>query len=123
MRECGLLKGQSHDFVTLLPKDLSVADRTQADSYQPGDTLRFLRSNQTLGVAAKSYAQVIEADTARNTITVQNQDGRTLTYNPADVPAVSLFGSKILSLAVGDRLQFTSNSKQHGFSTRDVGTA
>jgi conjugative relaxase-like TrwC/TraI family protein len=122
MRQRGLVKNTTYDFVTLLPRDTTAADRMLADSYQLGDTLRFLRRDAALDIAAKSYAQVIDADTSLNTITVRTEDGRTLTYNPAQASAVSIFASKIQSLSEGERLQFTANSKKHGFTTRDVGT-
>jgi ATP-dependent exoDNAse (exonuclease V) alpha subunit len=121
MRERGILRGSAYDFVTLLPRDISAADRTQADSYQAGDTIRFLRADAALGVAAKSYAQVIDADTCLNTITIQTEAGRTITYDPAKAAAVSIFGAKIQPLAEGERVQFTANSKNLGVATRDMG--
>ena len=65
MRETAALSADSYDFVTLVPRDVSGVDRTQADSYQPGDTIRFLRNNRQLGVAGRSYAQVVDANTSR----------------------------------------------------------
>ena len=66
MRETAMLSADSYDFITLVPRDVSGVDRTRADSYQPGDTIRFLRSNRQLGIADRSYAQVIDADTSQN---------------------------------------------------------
>jgi conjugative relaxase-like TrwC/TraI family protein len=121
MREAGALERNSFDFVTLVPRDVSGADRTQADSYRIGDTIRFLRANRRLGVESKSYAQIIDSDTAQNRLTIRAQDGRTLTYDPQHASGVSVYESKMQSFAVGDRVQLTANSTNLGVSTRDIG--
>jgi ATP-dependent exoDNAse (exonuclease V) alpha subunit len=100
---------------------VSGADRTQADSYRIGDTIRFLRANRRLGVESKSYAQIIDSDTAQNRLTIRAQDGRTLTYDPQHASGVSVYESKMQSFAVGDRVQLTANSTNLGVSTRDIG--
>ncbi len=121
MRESGMLTQDAHEFVTLVPRAVSGADRTQADSYRIGDTIRFLRGNRRLGVQGKSYAQLIDSDTAQNRLTIRTQDGRTLTYDPQQASGVSVYESKMQSFAVGDRIQLTANSTDLGVSTRDIG--
>jgi ATP-dependent exoDNAse (exonuclease V) alpha subunit len=122
MRDTGLLKQGIAQFVTLVPRDVSGVDRTQADSYRTGDTIRFLRTNQQLGVESKSYAQVLEVDTPGNRLTVRTQEGRILTYDPERVSGISVYESKVQPFAVGDRIQFTANSANPGVSTRDLAT-
>ena len=121
MREAGVIDRNSFDFVTLVPRDVSGADRTQTDSYRIGDTIRFLRANRRLGVESKSYAQIIDSDTAQKRLTIRAQDGRTLTYDPQHASGVSVYESKMQSFAVGDRIQLTANSTDLGVSTRDIG--
>jgi conjugative relaxase-like TrwC/TraI family protein len=122
MRESGILSHDAHEFVTLVPRDVSGIDRTQADSYRMGDTIRFLRSNRQLGVESKSYAQVIDSDTAQNRLTIRTQNGRILTYDPRQASGVSVYESRVQSFGVGDRIQLTANSTDLGVSTRDIGT-
>jgi conjugative relaxase-like TrwC/TraI family protein len=122
MREAGLLHQNAHEFVTLVPRDVSGMDRTQADSYRIGDTIRFLRASRRLAVEGKSYAQVIDSDTAQNRLTIRTEDGRTLTYDPRQAAGVSVYESKVQPFAVGDRVQLTANSTALGVSTRDIGT-
>jgi ATP-dependent exoDNAse (exonuclease V) alpha subunit len=122
MRETGLLSERAHEFITLVPRDISGIDRTQADSYRTGDTIRFLRANRHLGVESKSYAQVIDSDTAENRLTIRTEDGRALTYDPKHASSVSVYESKLQPFAVGDRIQLTANSADLGVSTRDIGT-
>ena len=122
MRETAALSADSFEFVTLVSRDVSGVDRTQAESYQPGDTIRFLRGNRQLGVAGKSYAQVIDADTSQSRLTIRTQDGRVLTYDPQHASGVSVYENKVQSFAVGERIQLTANSTKLGVSTRDVGT-
>jgi ATP-dependent exoDNAse (exonuclease V) alpha subunit len=122
MREAGILGQDAHEFVTLVPRDVSGIDRTQADSYRVADTIRFLRANRHVGVESKSYAQVIDLDTSQNRLTVRTEDGRVVTYDPKHASGVSIYESKLQSFAVGDRIQFTANSTDLGVSTRDIGT-
>jgi conjugative relaxase-like TrwC/TraI family protein len=122
MRQTGMLKQDIEQFVTLVPRDVSGVDRTQADSYRTGDTICFLRAHWQLGVESKSYAQVSEVDTPGNRLTVRTQDGRILTYDPERVSGVSVYESKVQPFAVGDRIQFTANSANLGVSTRDLAT-
>jgi ATP-dependent exoDNAse (exonuclease V) alpha subunit len=63
----------------------------------------------------------MDSDTAQNRVTVRAQDGRTLTYDPRQASGVSVYESKLQSFAVGDRIQFTANSRDLGVSTRDIG--
>ena len=42
----------------LVQRDVIRMDRTRAENYRPGDVLRYVRENQNLGVAGKSYATV-----------------------------------------------------------------
>jgi hypothetical protein len=109
MRQTGMLKNDIAEFLTLVPRDVSGVDRTQADSYRTGDIIRFLRPNRQLGVESKSYAQVLEVDTPGNRLTVRTQEGRTLTYDPERVSGISVYESKLQPFAVGDRIQFTAN--------------
>jgi ATP-dependent exoDNAse (exonuclease V) alpha subunit len=116
MRENGLLGQDAYEFAILLPRDVLGVDRTQADSYRTGDTIRFLRNNRQLGVESKSYAQVIDSDTGLNRLTILTQDGRILTYDPRHASGVSVYESKMRWFAVGDRIQFTANSTDFGVS-------
>jgi ATP-dependent exoDNAse (exonuclease V) alpha subunit len=122
MRECGALSADSFEFVTLVSRDVSGIDRTQSDSYRSGDTIRFLRGHRQLGVAGRTYAQVLDADTSQNRLTIRTPDGRVLTYDPQHAAGVSIYENKVQSFAIGERIQFTANSTRLGVSTRDLGT-
>jgi hypothetical protein len=122
MRETGALGRDAYEFLTLVPRDVSGADRTQADSYRIGDTVRFLRSYRRLGIESKSYAQVIDSDAIQNRLTIRTTDGRRLTYDPQQASGVSVYESKVQPFAVGERIHFTANSSALGISTRDLGT-
>ncbi|MFZ0592948.1 MAG: hypothetical protein WAM39_20995 [Bryobacteraceae bacterium] len=65
---------------------------------------------------------MIDSDTARNRLTVRTEDGRTLTYDPKHASGISIYESKVQSLAVGDRVQFTANSTNLGVSALDIAT-
>jgi DNA primase len=48
-----------------------------------GDVFTFVQQKENLGVAANSYATVIDADATENGITVKTADGRFLRYDRA----------------------------------------
>ena len=56
-------------------QDLTSEDRKAAASYQVGDAVRYLRGSDTIGLAAKTYASVVEVDAEENLLTVRRQDG------------------------------------------------
>src|SRR3954451_15275430 len=62
-------------------QEVTGEDRKVADSYHVGDSVRYTRGSDTLGLKAKSYATVIQVDPERNQITVQKTDGTSVTYD------------------------------------------
>jgi hypothetical protein len=118
----GYLADAGQDVVVLVQRDVIRADRTRAENYRPGDALRFVQENETLGIAAKSYVTVVDADSTNNTLTVKADDGRTLTYDPARTGGgVAVFEKRIQKLAVGEHVQFTAPDKDLGVTNRNTG--
>jgi ATP-dependent exoDNAse (exonuclease V) alpha subunit len=119
----GCLVDAGQDVTVLVHRDVIRADRTRAENYRSGDVLRFVQENETLGVAAKAYATVIDADSITNRLTVSTDDGRILTYDPARTGAgVAVFEKRIQKLSVGEHVQFTAPDKDLGVTNRNTGT-
>ncbi|MBV9761894.1 MAG: relaxase domain-containing protein [Acidobacteriaceae bacterium] len=103
-------------------QELTSEDRGIASSYHVGDSVRYLRGSEILGIEPKSYATVIDIDSEHNQITVKKPDGQVVTYDPGRLRGVALYEPEIRSFAEGDRVQFTSPWKDKGISNRDIGT-
>jgi hypothetical protein len=103
-------------------QDVTAADRAVAHSYHVGDSVQYLRGSKQLGLPAKSYAQVMAADSEHNQITVETANGRSVTYDAARLTGVAIYQPEERTFAVGERVQFTTPWKKQAISNRQMGT-
>jgi ATP-dependent exoDNAse (exonuclease V) alpha subunit len=123
LREQGQLRPDVYQARILVNRqDVIGEDRGIASSYHVGDSVRYLRGSEALGLEAKSYATVIHTDSERNEITVKTEGGRFATYDPARVKGVTIYEPEIRAFAEGDRVQFTTPWRDKAVSTRDTAT-
>ncbi len=87
-----------------------------------GDVLYYPRGSNYIGVERQSYTKIIGIQPKDNLLTVQKEDGATVTYNPARLYGVNVYRELEREFAVGDRLGFTAPSKGLGVANRDLGT-
>lgn len=106
-------------------------DRTDAGFYTPGDQVRFPRELANLGVRQGEYLKVVAADRKASTVTLQQQTAqgpRLIEWDPQRVAAaakhsVELFRPRETSLAPGEVIRWTRNSKQIDPSQPNLGLA
>jgi conjugative relaxase-like TrwC/TraI family protein len=123
LREKWQLKADVYQLNVLVTRqDLTGEDRKVASSYHQGDSIRYLRGSETLGLEAKSYSTVIETYSDRNEITVRTAAGKFQTYNPERLSGVTVYEQETRAFAVGERVQFTAPWKDKGIANRDMGT-
>ena len=123
LKASGLLDTQGSKFETLTHRsDMTGADRSWAMRYQPGNVVEYTTGSKQLGIERGSSATVIDTNALQNTVTVQRGDGQTITYDPSRLRGVNVFQVTEREFAAGDRLQFTSASKDLGIARRDIGT-
>ncbi len=103
-------------------QEITGEDRKVASSYRVGDSVRYTRGSDVLGLEAKSYATVIQVDADRNQITVQKANGASVTYDPSRVKGVAVYSPELRAFAEGERIQFTAPWKGKSISGRDIGT-
>ncbi len=90
LRESGQLGSDIYKLPVLINRqEITGEDRKLAASYHVGDSVRYSRGSEALGLEAKSYATVIQVDAELNQITVQKADGASVTYDPARVKGVA----------------------------------
>ncbi len=119
----GTLAAESLKFDTLTHRsDITGADRTWAVRYQPGNVVEYTTGSKDLGLKRGSSATVLSTDARQNTVTIQREDGQTVTYNPTRLRGVNVYQVTEREFASGDRLQFTSPDKKLGIVRRDLGT-
>ena len=65
---------------------------------------------------------MLSADARNNTITVQQDGGKPITYDPKRLKGVNVYRETDKQFATGDRIQFTAKDKALGVNNRDLGT-
>ncbi len=123
LKALGIVQPKDHTFRVLAPRsDMTGADRTWAARYAVDDILYHPRGSQDIGIEKQSYTKVVAAQPKDNLLTVQKEDGTTVTYSPARLYGVTVYRELERDFAVGDRLSFTAPSKELGVANRDLGT-
>ena len=107
----------------LVPRqDLTGADRRLAARYEPGDTIRASKGSDRLGVQAGEYLTVVAKNADANLLTVQNEAGKEIRYDPRRFEGVAVYQSQIREVAKGDRIQFTAPAKESRIANREQAT-
>jgi conjugative relaxase-like TrwC/TraI family protein len=123
LQSLGIVRLEDHRFRVLAPRsDMTGADRTWAARYAVNDIVHYQRGSKEIGIEKQSYATVKSIDPKENLITVENVDGKQVTYNPARLHGISAYREIEREFALGDRLQFTAPNRDLGVANRDLGT-
>ncbi|MBS1101757.1 relaxase domain-containing protein [Gluconobacter sp. Dm-62] len=111
--ERGQLGAEALKATKFVSKDLTKAEAKRAESYELGDIVRFAKDYVDKGISRHGAYRVIQADEARNVITLQDERGRELSWHPRQWGAAQaqVYREEALELRVGDRVQFTRNDK------------
>ena len=123
LQEAGKLGAEQRTFSVLAHRsDMTGADREWAARYKEGDILKYEKGSKAHGIARNSTAVVLSADARNNTVTVQQDGSKTITYDPKRLKGVNAYREANKEFATGDRIQFTAKDKELGVNNRDLGT-
>jgi ATP-dependent exoDNAse (exonuclease V) alpha subunit len=123
LQAVGVLDREDHSMRVLTPRsEMTGADRAWAARYQAGDVLHYIRGSKGLRIERGSYAQVVATNPQENLLTVRNQIGDQVTYDPSRLHGISAYDEIERNFAVGERLQFTAPNRELGVANRDLGT-
>ncbi len=79
----GIVAEQGSTLSVLRPRsNQSEYGRTIAETYQPGDVIRYRFAQEKLGIERNSTAQVVSVDPSHNRLPVELPHGREATYDP-----------------------------------------
>jgi conjugative relaxase-like TrwC/TraI family protein len=119
----GTLADNGQQFRTLAHRsDMTGADRTWAARYNAGEVLQYTTGSKAEGIERDSFAIVRSVDARANTLTVELENGSSVTYDPRRLRGVNVFRETEREFATGDRIQFTAPNKDLGLANRDLGT-
>ena len=123
LRENGDLAEHGKVFRTLTHRsDMTGAERKWAARYSNGDVLQYTTGSKAEGIERGSFATVRSVDARANTLTVESENGSSVTYDPRRLKGVNVFREVDREFAPGDRLQFTVPNRDLGVANRDLGT-
>ena len=119
----GALADDDREFRTLTHRsDMTGADREWAARYQAGDILKYTSGSKLHGIERESTARVVSTNGRDNTLTVEREDGQTVTYDPKRLKGANVYQEVTREFATGDRIQFTAPDKQLEVNNRDLAT-
>ena len=119
----GALAEDGQTFSTLAHRsDMTGADRTWAARYTVGNVLQYTTGSRAEGIERDSFATVQSVDARANTLTVELDNGASVTYDPRRLRGVNVHQEALREFATGDRIQFTASDKDLGIANRSLGT-
>jgi conjugative relaxase-like TrwC/TraI family protein len=123
LRRNGTLETDGHELRVLDHRsDMTGADRTWAARYNVGDVLHYHTGSKAEGIERNSFARVREVDARANTLTVELDNGVSVTYDPRRLRGVNVFTEATREFSTGDRIQFTEPNKTIDVANRDLGS-
>ena len=93
---------------------MTGVDRTWAARYNAGEVLQYTTGSKAEGIERGSFATVRSVDARANTLTVELENGSSVTYDPRRLRGVNVFRETEREFATGDRIQFTAPNKDLG---------
>ncbi len=84
--------------------------------------LQYTTGSKAEGIKRDSFATVRSVHSRANTLTVELDNGATVTYDPKRLRGVNARREVSREFATGDRIQFTAQDKNLGVANRDLGT-
>jgi hypothetical protein len=101
---------------------MTGADRTWAARYDVSDVLHYHTGSKAEGIERNSYARVQDVDARTNMLTVELENGASVTYDPRRLRGVNVFTEATREFSTGGRIQFTEPNKALGVANHDLGT-
>ena len=117
----GIVRKQEHTMQVLVPRqELTGADRSWAQRYQPNDVLHYSRTSKETGIGKGEYARILTVNGQENLLTVLCGNGEQITYDPRRQMGVSVYRAEEKAFSVGDRIQFTAPNQELKIANREL---
>lgn len=117
----GIVGKQEHTMQVLVPRqELTGADRSWAQRYQPNDILHYSRTSKETGIGKGEYARVLAVNGQENLLIVLRGSGEQTTYDPRRQMGVSVYRAETKAFSAGDRIQFTAPNRELKIANREL---
>ncbi len=123
MQKRGTVNNEEHTMKVLTARqDMTGVDRAWASQYEVGDVVRYAKGSRAMGIEPGEYATVSGIDRDRNQLTIERENGETLTYDPRRLQGVAVYRESERAFSDGDRVQFTAPDREQKIANRELGT-
>ena len=117
----GIVDRRDHAVQVLVPRqELTDADRSWAQRYQPNDVLHYSRTSKETGIGKGEYARVLAVNGQENLLMVLRGNGEQATYDPRRQMGVSVYRTEEKAFSIGDRVQFTAPNQELKIANREL---
>lgn len=107
---------QDTDFVQLKNRNLSDTQKTRAENYNKGDLLILHQKHRNF-TQLKTHVPYRVLSVEGKELKVVSPGGRKFKINPSQHRRIEVYTARMNSIAVGDKLRFTSTNKKEGIYT------
>lgn len=107
---------QDTDFVQLKNRNLSDTQKKRAENYNKGDLLILHQKHRNF-TQLKTHVPYRVTSVEGQELKVISPGGRKFKVNPAQHKRVEVYTARMNSIAIGDKLRFTSTNKKEGIYT------
>ena len=120
LQEQGIVGKREHTMQMLAPRqELTGADRSWAQRYQPNDVLHYSRTSKETGIGKGEYARVLAVNGPENLLTVLRGNEQA-TYDPRRQMGVSVYRAEEKAFSIGDRIQLTAPNQELKIANREL---
>jgi conjugative relaxase-like TrwC/TraI family protein len=95
-------------------KDLTSAQASYLNAYEPGDVLVPIQDYRKQGLIRGEQYQVVAVNLEVQQVVLETPNGSVLSINPVEFPRKTVYTTQAIPVAVGDRLRWTRNNSQAG---------
>jgi hypothetical protein len=121
LQKQGIVDKREHAMQVLIPRqELTGADRSWAQRYQPNDVLHYSRTSKETGIGKGEYARVLAVNGQENLLTVLRGKGEQTIYDPRRQMGVSVYRAEEKAFSIGDRIQFTAPDQELKIANREL---
>jgi conjugative relaxase-like TrwC/TraI family protein len=121
LQKQGIVDKREYAMQVLVPRqELTGADRSWAQRYQPSDVLHYSRTSKETGIGKGEYARVLAVSGQENLLTVVRGNGEQTTYDPRRQMGVSIYRTEEKAFSIGDRVQFTAPNQELKIANREL---
>jgi hypothetical protein len=116
LKHKGELYGDTKITSILAPRDLTEVERTRSTNYQAEDFIRFNYTNRAQGIEKNQYFKVIQILSQQNLLVLQNDNGKTLMWQPPTYvdgksTGIEVYKAKEREIQAGDLIRWTRTDK------------